>query len=153
MKIKKMYQGNVPENKILNTESNSQTDTYSCDYLNKLNTYSTTEQRIGTWINGKPIYRKVIDLGSGDISRATFSLGLTTIRTIIRTECNILVSDGLWRNLPFCYTSTNDAEGKPTWMGGFNIRTSNGTLYMEAGTTIGSIYEGYFVIEYTKTTD
>ena len=34
MKIKKMYQGNVPENKILNTYSDSQTDTYSCDYLN-----------------------------------------------------------------------------------------------------------------------
>lgn len=34
MKIKKMYQGNVPDNKILNTQSDSQTDTYSCDYLN-----------------------------------------------------------------------------------------------------------------------
>lgn len=34
MKIKKTYQGSLPDNKIVNTESNSQTDTYSCDYLN-----------------------------------------------------------------------------------------------------------------------
>lgn len=34
MKIKKMYQGTVPENKILDTYSNSATDTYSCNYVN-----------------------------------------------------------------------------------------------------------------------
>ena len=34
MKIKKTFQGELPENKILNTESSSQTDTYSCDYIN-----------------------------------------------------------------------------------------------------------------------
>lgn len=34
MRIKKMYQGQLPENKIVNTKSNSQTDTYSCDYIN-----------------------------------------------------------------------------------------------------------------------
>lgn len=35
MKIKKIYQGELPENKILNAQSTSQTDTYSCDYINK----------------------------------------------------------------------------------------------------------------------
>lgn len=40
MKIKKIYQGELPENKILNTESTSQTDTYSCDYINGLGTKS-----------------------------------------------------------------------------------------------------------------
>lgn len=34
MKIKKTFQGSAPENKILNTKSSSQTDTYSCDYIN-----------------------------------------------------------------------------------------------------------------------
>lgn len=33
MKIKKMFQGEIPENKILNTDSNSKTDTFSCYYL------------------------------------------------------------------------------------------------------------------------
>ena len=38
MKIKKIYQGELPENKILNAQSTSQTDTYSCDYINGLST-------------------------------------------------------------------------------------------------------------------
>lgn len=37
MRVKKMFQGKVPENKILSTYSDSQTDTYSCDYTNKTN--------------------------------------------------------------------------------------------------------------------
>lgn len=28
------------------------------------NDYSTTETRIGTWIDGKPLYRKVVEIGS-----------------------------------------------------------------------------------------
>ncbi len=36
MKIRKKFQGILPENKILNIESTSQTDTYSCDYINNL---------------------------------------------------------------------------------------------------------------------
>ena len=38
MKIKKVYQGELPENKILNAQSTSQTDTYSCEYINGLST-------------------------------------------------------------------------------------------------------------------
>ena len=36
MRIKKMFQGTVPENKILNMDSNSQTDTYSCAKINEM---------------------------------------------------------------------------------------------------------------------
>ena len=34
MRIKKMYQGTVPENKIVGTYTESNTDTYNCNYLN-----------------------------------------------------------------------------------------------------------------------
>ncbi len=33
MKIIKKYQGEVPDNKIMNTDSSSQTDTFSCNYM------------------------------------------------------------------------------------------------------------------------
>ncbi len=36
MKIRKIYQGSILANKILNSRSTSQTDTYSCKYLNDL---------------------------------------------------------------------------------------------------------------------
>lgn len=34
MRIRKVYQGNLADNKIVNAASNSQTNTYSCDYIN-----------------------------------------------------------------------------------------------------------------------
>lgn len=57
MLIEKKYQGTLPDNKIVNTMSDSQTDCYSCDYINNLNTYSEEEIVIGTH-NDKPLYRK-----------------------------------------------------------------------------------------------
>ena len=62
MLIEKVYQGTLLENKIMNEKVDSTSDTYSCDYINKLNTYSTEEQVIGTWF-GKPLYQKTIDVG------------------------------------------------------------------------------------------
>lgn len=48
--IRKTFQGAMPENKILNSESNSQTDTYSCDYINnmKVDAESIDELPVGT---------------------------------------------------------------------------------------------------------
>lgn len=34
MRIKKMYQGSLPENKIVGTYTESDTDTYNCNYVN-----------------------------------------------------------------------------------------------------------------------
>jgi hypothetical protein len=34
MRIKKVYQGTIPSNKIVNTYTETNTDTYSCEYLN-----------------------------------------------------------------------------------------------------------------------
>ena len=48
MKIQKMFQGNAPENKILNMHSDSQFDVYSCDYANNnFNKISLACYRIG----------------------------------------------------------------------------------------------------------
>lgn len=48
MKIRKAFQGTVPENKILDTYSTSQTDTYSCNYVND----KTTGKIL--WTNSSP---------------------------------------------------------------------------------------------------
>lgn len=58
MRIKKVSQTVPTSAQVVNGHSDSTTNSYSCNYVNKLNTYSTTEHRIGTWINGKPLYRK-----------------------------------------------------------------------------------------------
>ena len=48
MKIRKAYQGTVPQNKILDTYSTSQTDTYSCNLVNNLITTQTYTINIGS---------------------------------------------------------------------------------------------------------
>ena len=47
---------------IYNTTNieNKNENTYSANVIDKLNTYSATEQVVGTWVDGRPIYRKVI---------------------------------------------------------------------------------------------
>lgn len=48
MKIKKTFQGTVPANKILNADSSSETDTYSCKYINDISVVvSPTEPTTG----------------------------------------------------------------------------------------------------------
>lgn len=64
MKIKKIYQGTVPENKIVNTYSASQTDVYSCNYINEFNINYIDNEEIKTneLFNSKTVYCKQINL-------------------------------------------------------------------------------------------
>lgn len=48
---------------IVNEYSTSTTDGYSANYVEGLHTYSTSEIRIGTYMD-KPLYRKVVEIGS-----------------------------------------------------------------------------------------
>lgn len=84
MKIQKKFQGTIPENKIMDAYSSSNTDTYSCNYVNKLNNYSTSEQIIGTWIDGKPLYRRsfVGNTGTSAQTVITSAYNNDTIRVV-----------------------------------------------------------------------
>lgn len=87
MKIKKMYQGNVPENKILNTYSESQTDVYSCDYINKIGqmirVYNTTKQtinpKITTRLNFNAIEHNTADSLTFEDSKIIIGKGVHTV--------------------------------------------------------------------------
>lgn len=142
MKIKKMYQGTLPENKILNTQSNSQTDTYSCDYINKLNTYSAEEKIIGTWFD-KPLYRKIINtnaVSSTDWTEISLSnLGLPEDISFLRIKwASMEKSSGIWEDL---YSSGSRIQ----WLKG-----NKSLSFLLDMTPTGNIM---IEIEYTKTTD
>ena len=142
MKIKKKFQGTVPDNKVLNTKSESETNVYSCKYINDNidvdNNYSTAEQRIGTWIDGKPLYRKVVtgttkNVVSGEIDT---KIGITNVDTVISYSANV---DG--------------------WIITYLTRLINlsGTLRLdimnqESGSGF-SVKPFKCIVEYTKTTD
>lgn len=151
MKIKKTFQGQLPENKILNTESSSQTDTYSCDYINEKvkEVYSTDEQVIGTYF-GKPLYRKVIEYTNSGV------IGKDGATTDINIPHNIA-------NFERCYkknASTNKGETLPIFVGGTGSFSS---IYISGVDTTNIIFRIInltwvtrtwdITIEYTKTTD
>lgn len=119
------------------------------------NDYSTTETRIGTWIDGKPLYRKVLTFENKTITSNNNS-----------SECVHNVSNldfGIVREAYY------DFNGENVWCTASNVITT-GTASYNVGYKVGSssIYLKYisdlsfdpsntrkwlFIIEYTKTTD
>lgn len=65
--------------------NNIENGIYNCDNaINHMATYSTSEIPVGTWIDGKTIYRKVIDLGqigqsSTYVTKTASGLGIDKI--------------------------------------------------------------------------
>lgn len=109
-------------------------------------TYSTTEQVVGTWIDGKPLYRKTIDCGSlpnNDIKNV--STGLSNV---------------VYRNLYGMAVTPSGAAFPLNTVrpNGSNLTGSVGayiygnTVTLETGTN-RSEYYAYATIEYTKNSD
>lgn len=92
MRIKKILDAVGLVGNILNKKSDSKKDAYSCDYINKLNTYSTEEQRIGTWIDGKPLYGRAF---VGTLPSDHNVLGIVGgVDEIVCSKGNIVGPDG-----------------------------------------------------------
>lgn len=128
---------------VKNTYSTSAVDTYSCNYVNSLETYSTTETRVGTWVDNKPIYRKVIiDTTSRTSGNYNIAHGISNLSDVIHIETLC------WQNSTtmFNATSTSPLSGSE--------RT---TSYLnDSNITIRNAWECIkivIIIEYTKTTD
>lgn len=97
--------------------------------------YSTDEQVIGTWIDGKPLYRRVVPI----VVNLTFN-----------TWVQVSELDSL--NMDICVNATIMNSNKNT-TNAITIDTNaspNEVLYMRS---TGSFTTNYFILEYTKTTD
>lgn len=130
---------------VVNQYSTSDTDVYSCSYVNDCETYSTSEVKTNkVWIDGKPIYRIVYEMNFAANetvkSQATSSLNASTYITIKAISTSDPIAE------PY-YTANDD---KLTVV-------INGTNKI-AFVTLGGSYptkpcKVYLIIEYTKTTD
>lgn len=142
MRIKKTFQTTVPTGKVIDSYATSTTDTYSCDYINGLETYSTDETRVGTWIDGKPIYRKVI------IGTTTIASGSYTVAHDISNLGDIVdFKYYSWQNSTTMFigsTSPLDGNSKlSVYINGNNITVRNSWESIKR----------VIIIEYTKTSD
>jgi hypothetical protein len=130
----------------VNAYSESESNAYSCDYVNKLNTYSTDEIRVGTWIDGKPIYRKVIyisALPSSTGPATAYSPGITGtinfIKSLTGTTSNGIIMNG------------NRPENAAAEIGLF-FDISSANIMISVGQDRSNL-SAYVTLEYTKTTD
>ena len=118
--------------------------TWKDNLTGNIEIYSTTEKRIGTWIDGKPLYRKVVNLGAlPNATTKAIAHGISNIG-FIKLYGDAYSSTGNFFSLPFIpITEFNQAV---------NFYVSTGevviTSYLDR-----SNYTGIAVLEYTKTTD
>lgn len=129
-------------------------DVYSSNAVNEivddLNTYSTTEKKIGTWIDGKPIYRRTFEIPQNHGTEIEFDLQ-TSITNI-------------WLSNPSFIRNQNGTEIYSLIAGNYNgssdyiytriMLQGNNNIILDVrsdGTRISG--NGYVTFEYTKTTD
>ena len=117
------------------------------DYVDKKQTYSTDEIVVGKWIDGKPIYRKVVSVNNIIISKDTsIPTGITNLKDLVSLK-------GIYKNTDggtiAAYPLTQNAGtvlGCVYYQG--NIGFQGNETYSKAP---GRIH--IFTLEYTKTTD
>lgn len=113
------------------------------------NTYSTEEVKTGeTWIDGKPIYRKVIQINSlPNNAETTYQTGIVNGETI-KHQGFLSLTSGDVALQPMPYISPNQESGNIYYW----IR-KDATLIDVRTKTDRTSASAYFIIEYTKTTD
>lgn len=122
-----------------------------------LNVYSTDEQVIGTWIDGKPLYRKIIYLSSLP----------STPNTDVSLQHGIANVDRIWLDIansfiviqpnnsnsdiaPIPYVKTNNNQLVIDMINFYGI---NRNLYVCFVSRDRSSSSAYLAFKYTKTTD
>lgn len=104
--------------------------------LDNMYNYSTGEQVIGTWIDGKPIYRKYITISpSATLTKDSWSI----ICDVSSLNIDSVINYRFWRN------------NKTQILNGFETNISNGNVVIWDAYNDSGIYA--MLIEYTKKSD
>ena len=132
-------------------------------YTNPMNDYSTSEKVVGSWIDGKPIYQKTIELVKPTDLNTPKN---TPINVIVDTMVDMRIvyhqNNGASRVLD-SYSSTianasstsNSGAGIQTWFQGDTSNASANVIVVMTGVSgyIENCQKIYATIQYTKTTD
>ena len=111
----------------------------------ELEVYSTAEKKIGVWIDGKPLYRKVYEVTTPSTVNTS---------TIVET----IGSEKLAVNIMGVIELTGTANRIPVNLyQDANAHTdcfcASGNLYMNVGASTYTNRPATIIVEYTKTTD
>lgn len=108
-------------------------------------TYSTTETRVGTWIDGKPIYRRVFS-GTASSANMTLTIGTGVVDQFTSAIGYRTTGSGPYDTIIAFYNSSSDyfrCWGRKTAAGVASVELRNGA----------SGYKYFAIVEYTKLSD
>lgn len=106
--------------------------------------YSTTEQIIGYWIDGKPLYRKVINFGNlPNATSKSVAHNISNLKRVIKMQGYAYSSQSGF-DIPIPYTSNGYL---------ISLRCDDTYVVVTPMTDQTSFDECYITLEYTKTTD
>ena len=109
--------------------------------------YSTDEQVIGEWIDGKPLYQKVVDFGTMPNNGVkSANTGVLTVDTVISLSA-IMQNSNYAVKCPDIIPNTTGKNG-----GRLYFHKNNGTIWIE-NCEDETQYSAYVIMLYTKTTD
>ena len=103
--------------------------------------YSTEKIEVGTWIDGRKIYRKVYS-GKGNVPReVTVDRCATVIdmRMMVKNKAN----NGSWRTVPWLYDTADNS-----WVAGFYLDSLRSVVVMQLKENMRNAYWWHFVIDY-----
>ena len=107
-------------------------------------TYSTSEQRVGTWVNGKPVYKKTIDTGTmPNKTRKQVAHGISNLGFIISMSGSAY---GNSTYLPIPYADTTSANS-------LGLYASTTDIILFTSQNMSYLTTSYVTLYYTKTTD
>ena len=134
----------VPINSIFEYDGNTVPSGY--EEVSDPNDYSTTEKKIGKWINGKPLYRKVMEFGNLPNNTSLYkNHEISNIDKIIGIKA--IGTDGTqFYPIPFvptAYMYSNTVVA---------LRANKTQVGVFASTDFTS-HTATIILEYTKTTD
>lgn len=115
-----------------------------CESTEQKDTYSTNEIKVGTWVDGKPVYRKVIDgVTSGTSDTGYIISSINNMETLVSYTGSILDNNSVKHKIG---TYLNDRYNSVLYV------DTSGNIYISHGSSM--VNKSYsLIIEYTKTTD
>lgn len=105
--------------------------------------YSTEEILVGTWIDGRKIYRKVYS-GKGDVPHEVQVDPCATVidmRMVVKNKAN----NGSWRTVPWLYDTSDN-----NWVAGFYMDSLRKVVVMQLKNNMASAYWWHLIIDYCK---
>lgn len=116
--------------------------------IDEITTYSTSEIKIGTWIDGKPLYRKCFEK-TGNVS--TITTGINDLDSVINLSVTVKNTDNnYWRTIPWNF---NDSSYNSGYTGGVYVSNTGNVIGFQAGSGLTNASKYIVIIEYTKSTD